>query len=161
MLKLIYFSLIYPKILYGLEVYANTYQTYLHDLMIINNRILRILQKKDRLCHTIDLYSAYNTLPIDKLFNLKALLYAHAQIYRPMTLPKIIQEKMMLNNQIHQHQTRSSSNFHRSSYNSTRGSKSFSNISAVLWNSLENNVKSVSSDISFKKIIIQQQRNNI
>ena len=147
--------------LYGLELYANTYQSYLHDLMILNNRILRILQKKDRSCHIIHLYSTYNTLPIDKLFIFKALLHAHALIYRPSTLPKFIQERIVLNNQIHQHQTRASSNFHRTSYTSTRGSKAFFNTSAMLWNSLPSNIQSVSSEFSFKKLIIQQQWSDI
>ena len=39
-LKILYFTLVYSRILYAVEIYANTYITYLHDLMIINNRIL-------------------------------------------------------------------------------------------------------------------------
>src|SRR3989442_824719 len=38
-LKMLYFAL---RILYGIENYANTYLSYLHDLMVLNNRILRI-----------------------------------------------------------------------------------------------------------------------
>src|SRR3989442_13947493 len=45
-LKLLYFSFIYPTLLYGIEIYANKYLSYLHDLMVLNNRILRILQIK-------------------------------------------------------------------------------------------------------------------
>ena len=43
-LKLLYYSIIHPKILYGIEIYANTYLTYLHDVIILNNRLLRIMQ---------------------------------------------------------------------------------------------------------------------
>jgi len=52
-LKLLYFALIYPHILYAIEIYANTYLSYMHDLIILNNRLLRILQHKPR-------YDAYN-----------------------------------------------------------------------------------------------------
>src|SRR6267154_3527375 len=31
-LKLLYFSIIHSRILYAIEIYANTYATYLHDL---------------------------------------------------------------------------------------------------------------------------------
>ena len=45
-LRMLYYALIYPHILYGIELYANTYLTYLHDLVILNNRILRLLQRE-------------------------------------------------------------------------------------------------------------------
>ena len=48
-LRMLYFSIIYPRLLYGIEIYANTYQTYLHDLIILNNRLLRIVQSKKNL----------------------------------------------------------------------------------------------------------------
>src|SRR6185436_10203146 len=64
-LKLLYYSIIHSKILYGIEVYANTYLTYLHDVIILNNRLLRIMQNKKRDTKLFELYSNFNTLPID------------------------------------------------------------------------------------------------
>jgi len=37
--------------LYGLEVYGNSYVSYLDKLTTLNNKILRILQKKGRRCN--------------------------------------------------------------------------------------------------------------
>ena len=65
---MIYFALIYHRILYGIAGYANTYLTYLHDLSILNNRLLRIIQHKSKRTSTIELYVAFNTLSVDKLF---------------------------------------------------------------------------------------------
>ena len=45
-LRNIYFAFVHPYILYGLEVYGNTYVSYLDKLTTLNNKILRILQKK-------------------------------------------------------------------------------------------------------------------
>ena len=45
-LRNIYFAFVHPNILYGLEVYGNTYVSYLDKLTTLNNKILRILQKK-------------------------------------------------------------------------------------------------------------------
>ena len=75
-LKILYSSLIHSKLLYGILLYANTFPTYLHDLIILNNRILRIIQNKSRHDHTEDLYKTFHTLPIDLLF--KSQLYSHA-----------------------------------------------------------------------------------
>ena len=72
-LKMLYFSMVHSKIIYGIEIYANTYPTYLHDLMILNNRLLRITQKKNRYSHVADLYQSFRALPVDKLFNFRLL----------------------------------------------------------------------------------------
>ena len=96
-LKLLYFALVYSKILYGIEIYANTYPTFLHDLMILNNRILRKIQKVDKSTHVADLYALYNTLPIDKLFKLRLLLHAHAIINKSPCIPSLFYNSVMFN----------------------------------------------------------------
>ena len=45
-LKMIYFSFVHPHILYSIEIYGNTYQTYLSKLITLNNKLLRILQNQ-------------------------------------------------------------------------------------------------------------------
>ena len=45
-LRMIYFAFIHPHLLYSVEIYANTYQTYLSKLVILNNKLLRILQRR-------------------------------------------------------------------------------------------------------------------
>jgi len=50
-LRDIYFAFVHSNILYGLEVYGNTYVSYLDKLTTLNNKILRILQKKGRCCN--------------------------------------------------------------------------------------------------------------
>src|SRR2546425_9570593 len=106
-LKMLYYALIYPKILYGVELYANTYLTHLHDLMILNNRLLRIIQHKNLATSTIILYSSFNTLPIDKLFKFQILLHAHNILYDSKPLPKVFQSATCCNSDIHHYGTRS------------------------------------------------------
>ena len=62
-----YFAFVYPHLLHGIEVYANTDVTHLTKLITLNNKILRILQNKPYNTPVIDLYTAYNTLPIPQL----------------------------------------------------------------------------------------------
>src|SRR3989441_3244896 len=103
---MLYYALIYPKILYGIELYANTYLTYLHDLMILNNRLLRIIQRKNLATSTITLSSSFNTLPIDKLFKFQILLHAHTILYDTKSLQSIFQSDTCCNSDIHHHGTR-------------------------------------------------------
>jgi hypothetical protein len=45
-LKMIYFAFVYPQVLYGIEVYANTCKSYLKKLAVLNNKLLRIVQNR-------------------------------------------------------------------------------------------------------------------
>src|SRR5437867_200960 len=40
-LRMLYFAIVYPRLLYGVAIYANTYLTHIHDLIILNNKIGR------------------------------------------------------------------------------------------------------------------------
>jgi len=42
----IYLALVQPFILYGLEVYGNTFPSHLNKLTVLNNKLIRILQNK-------------------------------------------------------------------------------------------------------------------
>ena len=63
-LIMLYFSLIHSKILYAIVLYANTYALHLQALIILNNRILRLLQYNSLKTNSIFLHKSYNTLPV-------------------------------------------------------------------------------------------------
>jgi len=46
--KMIYFAFIHSRLAYGIEIYGNTYTNHLIRLMILNNKLLRILQNAPR-----------------------------------------------------------------------------------------------------------------
>jgi len=152
-LKMLYFALIYSRILYAIEIYANTYITYLHDLMMINNRILRIIQHKSIHTSTVDLYKQFNTLSIDKLFQFQILLHAHAINFHPDTMPSIFLNISKRNNEIHTHNTRASQDFHKISITSIFGKKISSNIYTTLWSKLPINIKTETNRNRFKKLL--------
>ena len=150
-LKLLYFALIYPHILYAIEIYANTYLSYMHDLIILNNRLLRILQHKPRTTHTIELYMAYKTLPIMKLFQLQILLHAYKLLYLPDSLPIIFQNTIVINTALHSHNTRTKFDFHRTTFTSSVGSKISNGLCAKFWNQLPLELKVFSSVHNFQR----------
>ena len=152
-LKMLYFASIYPRILYGIEVYANTYLTYLHDLMILNNRLLRILQHRSRFTNTFDLYFSFRTLPVDKLFKYQLLIHAHEIFFKSVKIPALFHADRLVNSDIHNHYTRSSSDFHRISTNSIFTSRISSNLSSKFWNTLPSQIKSICGLPAFKKAL--------
>ena len=50
-LKELYFATVYPHLLYGHEIYANVNRTNSSDLIVLNNKLLRILQFRHKKAH--------------------------------------------------------------------------------------------------------------
>jgi len=40
----VYYAFVHPHLLYGIEIYGNTHRSYFNKLMVLNNKLLRILQ---------------------------------------------------------------------------------------------------------------------
>ena len=151
-LKLLYFALIHSKIIYAIELYANTFTTYLHDLIILNNRLLRISQKAKRSTNTDELYLNFNTLIIPQLFKLRILLFIHAIINKSSLLPPMFYNCLTYNQQIHHYGTRQSLDPHRVTYSTNSGARNIYNIGTILWSSLPSEIKGILSIIAnFKK----------
>jgi len=150
-LKSLYFALVHSKVSYAIQVYANTYSAYLHDLEVLNNRLLRMLQHRPLATNTANLYKFYNTLPISKLFRFQFLMLAHRIIFLPETVPLAISDGILFNSDIHTYNTRASKDFHRTTSTSSFSNKLSGNIMAKLWNGLPFELKSVTSEHILKK----------
>ena len=61
-----FYAFVYPYLLYGIGIYANTYASYLNKLVKINNKILTILLNQ-YVCTPIPLLcEMFGLLPIEK-----------------------------------------------------------------------------------------------
>ena len=134
-------------------LYANTYLFLLHDLIILNNRILRIIQHQTSSYPIRNLYSHFNTLPIDKLFIFQTLLHAHQLVFKSDNLPSFFHHNYIFNYDVHSHSTRNSNSLHRSNTNTTYGTKVSLNLCAKHWSQIPSNLTSLSSFFIFKKQI--------
>ena len=83
---MIYFAFVHSQLLYGIEVYANTTPNHLSKLITLNNKLLRILQKKSSKSHSAELYKTYNTLPVQLLHNFQILTFMHKYVYHRVKL---------------------------------------------------------------------------
>ena len=105
-LKTIYFSMIYPHMLYGIELYDNTCMTYMEPLIKANNKLLRIIQNKHSRSHVNDLYLNCNCLPIPLLFKFQNYKFLHRFNHFRSSLPFIYQNYFTFNTFFHHHFTR-------------------------------------------------------
>ena len=87
-------------------MYGNTYPSYLDKLTVLNNKLLRILQRKGRTCCKESLYLQYNTLPPVQLFNYQVLNLVHKTVFSTYLLPSIFQNYYIPTKSIHGYETR-------------------------------------------------------
>ena len=87
-LRTIYLFLFHPHFATAAELYATATLITLNKLIVLNNKLLRILQFKPRLASTRSAYLDYNVLPIKSLANYKMLLLIHKWYYNFDTLPE-------------------------------------------------------------------------
>jgi hypothetical protein len=153
-LKDLYFASVYPLISYGIELYANTNQSNLHQLSILNNKILRTLQKESMTTSTNNLYINYKTLPIPLLHEFKLLLLVHKFTYDNLNMPVALRNYFSTNSNIHSHNTRQRMNYHLQISKTSFGLRCFDKKAAKLWNELPECIKNINSTKLFKSRLL-------
>ena len=152
-LKNLYFALVYPHILYGVELYANTCKTYLQKLNVLNNKLLRLMQKASIYTHVLQLYITFNTLPIERLFKRQLLLFVRKCMHFKELIPPIYLNYFTLNLQVHNHDTRTRNDLHLCRFNTNFGKRCLNFQASILWKLLPIDLKLKSSDVFFNNSI--------
>ena len=146
--KNIYFALIHSNLSYCIEVYGNTPKSNLNPLIIKCNNLLRVLQNKPRKTHVCDLYSYFNTLPVNLLSHFSILKLIHRCQYDSVNVPVAISQLFTTGCSIHRYNTRSNNNFIlQNCLNPT----SVSFYGPSLWNKLPGSLQNCSSIYTFNK----------
>ena len=152
-LKNIYYAFVHPHILYGIEIYANTFDTYLDRVRKLNNKILRVTQNQPKRSHVIDLYNRYNLLPLDQLHTQHLLVFVYKCLFYSHLVPSVFHEYFTFNSQVHAYSTRMQNDLHIFSPNTSYKKRTVKYKCAVLWNSLPDKLKVCTSVTAFKKNI--------
>jgi hypothetical protein len=118
-LKIIYFAFVYPQVLYGIEVYANTCKSHLKKLAVLNNKLLRIVQNRHIKTRVTNLYKSFNTLPVSALHHYQLLLFVHKCLYCNQMMPNIFNGYFVRNSSLYTRTTRSYHKLHMYSVRST------------------------------------------
>lgn len=152
-LKNLYFALVYPHLLYGVELYMNTCKIHYARLSVLNNKLLRILQ-----CVPIEtpirkLYLSYNILQIHMLFRSQVLLLVYKFMFHKELNPPAYCDFFITNQQIHGHFTRSINNLHLDKFTKCIGQRCIRYQGSKEWNLLPRSFKVKQPVKKFKKDI--------
>jgi len=108
-MKNVYYAFAHSHILYGIELYANTFPTYIDKLVKLNNKILQIILHQSCFCSVRDLYTSFSTFSVPDLHKYQLLLHVHNTLYHSNLLSDVFAIYFTLNSSVHAYLTRSSS----------------------------------------------------
>jgi len=121
--------------LYGIEIYANTYASYLDKLVKItgNNKILL----NQFVCTLVpQLYEMFGLLPIEELYLFQVLLLLFKCIHCSHLVPSVYVDRFVINSEVHNYNMRSSQNLHLFNTRTTYGQRCIKCKGSLLCNSL-------------------------
>ena len=128
-LKTLYYSYIYPYLIYCIEIWGISPQTHLTPLLLLQKKIVRIMTYSTFYTHTAPIFKELQILTIDKLVVHRIAIVMYK--FNNGLLPAVLNTLYKKNNEIHSYNTRSKDMFHVA-----LGTQTFSNISARIWNAL-------------------------
>ena len=132
-LLMLYHAYIFPYMTYCIEVWGCASQTQLNCLFLLQKKIIRIMNFSHYLAHTNPLFLTMEVLPLRKIYFFKVGLIMYK--YSLNLLPECIAHLYLRNDSIHEHNTRGCHELRV-----LPGAKTFSNISARIWNVLSNKI---------------------
>ena len=125
----LYYAYIYPYMTYCIEVWGCASQTQLNCIFLLQKKIVRIMNFSYYLAHTNPLFLSMEVLPLRKIFFHRVGLVMYK--YSNHLLPECIAQLYLRNDSIHEHNTRGCQLLRV-----PLESKTFSSLSARIWNAL-------------------------
>jgi len=159
--NMIYYSFIHSSLLYGIEVYANTYYKNLSALCILNNKLIRILFDRRKDTPIINLYSDTGTLPVNLLHEYQLLCFVHKFVHYKSLLPDIFSNYFESSKMSNNYNCRRKYDLYVKSVSSHYGEKSTLFKGCSLWNKLPESTKAIKDVSTFKQTIKLSLQNSI
>ena len=150
--EILYYSMIYSQIKYGLIVYGFTTKNNIKKLQTLQNQLLKVLTSKDRRHPTNDLHSQLKILKIEDLFFQEKVSFVYNYVNNK--LPSSFQNYYSEFSQVHNINTRNKNyNFIIPHHRTNIGASTMKIEGAKLWNDLDANIKQKTNMKMFRKII--------
>jgi len=147
----LYYSLVYPYLIYCTSIWGNCSKSLLHSIRICQNKFIRILFQLKKYDHVHDLYINAEILNIDQIFLSKVMILIYKLWVKKINLYYFNYLNSHLNTQ--QFNFRHPSIFKIPKFRTKIYSRSTLSISMRLWNHLPNESRCLVSICKFKNNI--------
>jgi len=123
-LKTVYYALVHPHLSYGLACWSNATKTPLKKIIILQNKIVRLMTYSDQRTPASGLYKSLQILALENMIKLTFITIAHS--FHHEKLPKIFDNLFKYLKTSHSYNTRirSNQNFFKPSVYTNIGKKS-------------------------------------
>ena len=151
----IYYSIVFPFLIYGVLIWGNTYKSNIYPLVILQKKAIRIITFSHFQSHTSPLFKKFNLLKLPDIVYLYTAVFMHQ--FHKGNLPEKFNNYFTLVSNQHSYNTRLASKatlilpLVRTNY----GLFNIRFCGPKVWNSIEESLKSLSK-FSFKKKLKQQ-----
>ena len=109
-LRTLYFSLVYPYLIYCITVWGSTYQTNLKRLITLQKKVIKIISNVPFDAHTDNLFRDHQILKFNDIYLFQTAKFMF--LYTKGLLPNTFNNMFTLTNQIHSYNTRNSNCFY-------------------------------------------------
>ena len=131
-LKQLYYSFVYPYLIYGIEIWGNASNIHLDPIIILQKRCIRIITFSHYLESTIPLFRTLEILNLKQIVIHRIMLMMYKNMLN--ILPKFISMMFKKNNEIHNYNTRRGNSLHTSVGKHENMYKCFSFHAINIWN---------------------------
>ena len=128
----IYNTLILPHLSYCCEIWANTYNSRIKELILLQKRAVRLIDKVGYRDSTSPIFKKYNILKFKDLIDFHSCVLMFKASNN--MLPANVQMQLCRNNQIHKYETRNQDKLHVKSVKSNLKYISVNHKALKLWN---------------------------
>ena len=148
-LFLLYNTFMFPYLNYCITVWGKCHKTKLDTLLKLQKKALRICSGSHYLAHSAPIFRKYNTLNIFDLYTYNIAVLGF--YYFKNMLPYNISNMFCTNNEIHNHNTRHSHQFHMWVVKTNLVQNSVRHQFPLIWYTIPKNICSLNSLSSFKR----------
>ena len=151
----IYYSIVFPFLIYGVLIWGNTYKSNIYPLVILQKKAIRIITFSHFQSHTSPLFKKFNLLKLPDIVHLYTAVFMHQ--FHKGNLPEKFNNYFTLVSNQHSYNTRlaSKATFILPLVRTNYGLFNIRFCGPKVWNSIEESLKSLST-FSFKKKLKQQ-----
>ena len=156
---MLYYSLVYPFLIYGVQVWGLTYPTYLKPVTTLQKRLARILTFSEPVSHSEPLLKSLNLLKFNDIIHSEILSFVYQWFHKLVPFffcLDFFQDFFKPISSIHDYPTRQSLNenlFIKSVRTTQYGIRSLHYTGSNLWNSLPISIKQITPFSRFRKTL--------
>ena len=141
----LYYSMVYPYLIYGNIVWANTYPSNLHTLYLLQKRFVRLATFTNSKEASAPLFRKLNIMSIFDINIYQICVFLYRYIYLPSSLPSSFSNFFQFNSQFHSYNTRQADHLHLPFFKTKYGQHSIKYRGVQIWNTKVHIIKSSAS----------------